>query len=138
MGGLRWPSNQVTKKKTNKQTKTDNINKAGDLHTMKCLSAMQGTYWLVASHCGSPAFKQEPGKSPADKELLICFLHFDGVHGWYVLSDYLLHRAEFEDMAHNGKILAYFPRWTVQLLAQRPHSRSTSHSGPSIQCLTCW
>ena len=76
---------------------------------MNCLSAMQGTYWLVASHCGSPAFKQEPGKSPADQELLICFLPFNGVQGWYIIPDYPLDRAEFEDMAHNGRIFAYFP-----------------------------
>ena len=65
-----------------------------DFHTMATLSAIQGTYWLVASHCGSPAFKQEPGKPPADQELLLCFLPLDGVHGWYVLSDYPVNRAD--------------------------------------------
>ena len=82
---------------------------AKDCHIMKCLTAIQGTYWLVSSHCGSPSFKQAPGESAADPEHLIWFLPFLGVEGWYVLADYPLSRREFEDLADSGKIVAYFP-----------------------------
>ena len=77
-----------------------------DFHTMATLSAIQGTYWLVASHEGSPAFKQEPGPPPADQELIICLLPFDGVEEWYVVSEYPVDRVELEDLSHRGKVMA--------------------------------
>ena len=39
---------------------------------------------------------------------MICFLPIYGVEGWYVLSDYPLNKQEFDDMADNGKVVAYF------------------------------